>query len=661
MEPAREDNAPPTRPDAERHATERTRSRSRSRSRSDNGRRDRSSSEKRSAHKNRRRYDSRPPRKMRNHVFRDDTPPRSSHSHRIALQPKMIRGSASTRKGSSRSTTGDKDTRASQRVPGNTNTSEGNVDIRLVMDPDGARSTNESTDVHSLGFYGHFSSSRGTIDMTVQQPSIIVGAPNASVAIGAGDYTAPVLVVYGSEATVVDTATESVKETCNNLMNYANMLDFSCPDTRFQTEPSSRRHISHYRHRLLNIVSQYNEIVPVGSHARYHKGSIHFSATILGTSFRLTEGSVYSWANLLAPTVSSIRYSYLLITSLRGTSAVCQPAITHGGLHTCLISYGADHVPPQDKLIKIDVSALFFVPYKIPEFGIRLMTIEENLLRTSSIRLGIMTPVKRLGCTHVALFSGLVWTTRTMIADNGQPSTTYAAWFECTQENSYSLCTFWRPGQRAVYECGEYELGINIESLYTTGGGKKLVGTLVVDNEYPPTALPPVDLMPSMIVLRFELHGLREREPPILFSTNPTSCLKWPSEETASHIIIYASYDITFVGGEHPFYLDIRYSKMYDRHFIVSGCPSEIRFHTAMTIWRPETPLKFTLISPVSNMQIHRGTPIATLYLVSATEGNIIKNDEKTSLRLVRNGNRSHLYLSELRLPVHNFVIFDEL
>lgn len=597
---------------------------------------------------------------MRNHVFRDETPPRSNHSRRAASQTKMIRGSVSTRKGSGKSAPS-KDTRPLQQVPAEINESEGNVDIRLVMDPDGVRSTNESTDVQSLGFYGHFSSSRGTIDMTVQQPSIIVGAPNASVAIGAGDYTAPVLVVYGSEATVVDTTIESVKETCNSLINYANMLDFSCPDTRFQTEPSSRRHISHYRHRLLSIVSQYNEIVPTGSHARYHKGSLHFSATILGTSFRLPEGNFCSWANLLVPTVSSIRYSYLLITSLRGTTAVCQPAVTHGGLHTCLIGYGADSVPPQDKLVKIDVSALFFVPYKVPEFGIRLMTIEENILRTSSIRLGIMTPVKRLGYTNVALFSGLVWTTRTMIADNGQPSTTYAAWFECTQENSYSLCTFWRPGQRAVYECGEYELGINIESLYTTGGGKKLVGTLVVDNEYPPTSLPPVDLMPSMIVLRFELHGLREREPPILFSTNPTSCLKWPLEEIASHITIYASYDITFVGGQHPFYLDIRYSKMYDRHFLVSGCPSEIRFHTAMTIWRPETPLKFTLISPVSNMQIHRGTPIATLYLISATEGNIIKNDDKTALRLVRNGNRSHLYLSELRLPAHNFVFYDEL
>lgn len=280
---------------------------------------------------------------------------------------------------------------------------------------------------------------------------------------------------------------------------------------------------------------------------------------------------------------------------------------------------------------------------------------------------GIMSPVRRCGTTIVALCSGLTWFVRTAIGDRGQSISTYAAWFECTQENAYETCKFWRPGAPAVYECEDHEVSVTVENLYTTNGGRKLLGTLAVRSDhYTQSSLRP-ELMPSMLVLRFELQGAKYREPELMFVTNPTCHLDWPSNEHEYEIPVHAPYDATLRDGRHQFYLDLRYRQTERRRcFLLSSPPGELRFHTALTVWRAETPLRVTLISHLPSLQVHRGTRIATLYPIHGTEGDLYQANEHAAMRLVKGHDGpsegpAHLYVGDLRLPRENFAFYDEI
>lgn len=499
------------------------------------------------------------------------------------------------------------------------------------------------------------------MDLGSRQPSIIVGQPNGSTATGTGDFYAPVVVMQGTQATVVDMTNDSIRETCRTLLAHANSIDVACPDSHLQTDSSTRRHVSHYRYRLLVSAAQYNALTPAGLHAKYYKGSLKFATTVLGNPFRTSLGTYCSWATMLAPRISTVSPGFFLLGSLKGNLAVCQPSITPGGPHTTLVTYEANSVPPSERLIKLDLSAFFFVPYKTPDFGIRLVSLEDPLIRTSNIRFGLMWMIRRTGDTCLALFSNLIWTPRAVMGEHGQVGVTYVAWFECTQESIYSFCKFWCPDSKATYECGDQEITIHLENLYVMDNGKKLVGTLSLGSESLTASIISPELISSMTALRFELHSSRRRDPSVMFMTNPTVYLGWSQEDPTVPVTVYASYDLIFKDGRHVFYLDLRYSTTLDRCFLVSGCQGEFRFHTAMTVWRPNCPLRFTLISPVIDLQVTRGTPIARLYLIHNTDGDIYQQNEYTTIRMVKNGETTQMYVGDLRLPTQNFVVYDDL
>nr|WEG71955.1 protein UL31 [Murid betaherpesvirus 2] len=532
-----------------------------------------------------------------------------------------------------------------------------------VADPEtGAETSDSDAQPHPLGYYGQISVQQA-MDMSAQQPSIIVGTPNASVSIGAGDYSSPVVLVNGSEATVLDTSGECMREICDNLTKYTNSIDFATQDSRFQTNASPRRHINSYRGRLLTIVCQYNQLVPDELRARYHKGGIHFSTTVMASPFHLPDGTLHNWATMLTPRATGIPGGFFLLTSLKGNAAVCQPFITRGGTRAALVTYpSASSAPPPKKIVKLDLTCMFFTPFRIPEFGVRMIALDDPMFRAGGIAFGIMSPVKRTGATTVALFSGLTWCIRTAIGEHGQMITTYAAWFECTQDNAYGTCKFWRPGPPAVYECGEHEVTITVENMYVIHGGRKLIGTLAVRSDYFTAPSLRTEMMPSMLVLRFELYGVRHREPEIMFATNPTCHLAWPLGESEHEIHVYSPYDVQFKGGRHHFSLDLRYFKpQHRRCFLVSVPQDETRFHTAMTVWRPDAPLRLTLVSHLPNLQLHRGTQVATLYLIHTTEGDVYQVNEQAALKLIKCNDATNLYAGDLRLPRDNFAFYDEL
>ncbi|AKB93232.1 B31 [Murid betaherpesvirus 8] len=518
----------------------------------------------------------------------------------------------------------------------------------------------DHTEAHPLGCYDHTATVKQAVDLGNQQPSIIVGAPSASIAIDGGDFHTPVVVLYGSQATVLETSSTSTRDICDTLTTYTNSIDFSCSETKFQTEPSTRRNVSHYRYRMNLVANAYNNIVPNQLHAKYHKGALHFATTILGNPFKMSDGTASSWATLLSPRLTNIRGAFLILTSLKGNVAVCQPTVTRGGTQTTLVTYATTHVPPNNKMIKLDLLGLLFVPYKTPEYGITVHAVDD-IFRANGIKFGIMTPVRRFSHSTIGIFSGLTWTTRTVIGETGQVMITFVAWFECTQENCYTLCRFWKPGPRAVYECMDHEISFGIENLYTVDGGKKLLGTLVVYSDSFTSQALTADSMPSMLVLRYELYGNQYKEPQLFFTTNPIAHLSWPSEETDIPAAVYASYDIIFKDGKHTFYLDLRYSGPNDRCFLVSSYPNEFRFHVSMTLWRPNSPLRFTMISPVSDLHVHRGTPIANIYLIHSTEGDIHQHNDYTALKLIKTGQHSVLSIGDLHLPKENFVMYDDI
>ncbi|ACE95542.1 m31 protein [Murid betaherpesvirus 1] len=538
--------------------------------------------------------------------------------------------------------------------------------LQNILDPHHAvdeRDTTAFSEAHPAGLCGPLAALRQAVDLSVQQPSIIVGAPSSSVALNAGDFHAQVVMLYGSQATVLDTAAESMRDTCNSMIAYTNSIDASCPDTRVKLDRTERRHVSNYRYRLALSASQYNEVVPSELRARYYKGAIHFATAVIGTMFRTSDELTYTWTTLLVPRVSNIPGGQFLLCSLKGNAAVCQPTVTTGGPHTILLAHDPSNVPPDNRPVRLELSAFFFVPYVAPDFGVRMLTLEDAAIRASGISFGIMTPVRRTGGVCIGLFSALSWTPRTIMNENGVSTTSYVAWFECTQENSYSLCKYWRPYRKVTYECGDFEAGINVESMYVVDGGRRLIGTLVVgsDTTTNTSSLSP-ELMPSMIVLRFELCNSRHREPTIVFSTNPTLHLTWPSESPDDPITMYAPYDLCFREGKCAVFMDIRYAKAADnRCFFISGVPGEYRFHTGLTVWRPQSPIRLSLISPTPSLHICRGTPIARLFFMHSTEGNIYQHNERTATRVIKTGDRINLHLGDLRLPYQNFTTSDEL
>lgn len=531
-----------------------------------------------------------------------------------------------------------------------------------VAEPENAETSDTEPLPHPLGYYGQISVQQA-MDMSAQQPSIIVGTPNASVSIGAGDYSSPVVLVNGSEATVLDTSGECMREICDSLTKFTNSIDFATQDSRFQTSASARRHINSYRGRLLAIVSQYNDLVPEELHARYHKGGLHYSTTVMTNPFYLSDGTLHNWATMLTPRMTGIPGGFFLLTSLKGNAAVCQPFVTRGGMQAALVTYpSANSAPPPKKIVKLDLTCMFFTPYRVPDFGVRMIALDEPMFRAGGAAFGIMSQVKRAGPTTLALFSGLTWCIRTVIGEHGQVVTTYAAWFQCTQENAYGACKFWRPGPPAVYECGEHEVTITMENMYVIAGGKKLIGTLAVRSDHFTSLSLRTELMPSMLVLRFELYGVKHPDPEIMFATNPTCHLMWPLGENEHEIPVHSPYDIQFKEGRHHFSLDLRYFKpQHRRCFVVSVPPNEVRFHAAMTIWRPDAPLRLTLVSHLQNLQLHRGSQVATLYLMHATEGDVYQVNEQAALKLTKYNDATNLYAGDLRLPRENFPFYDEL
>nr|WEG69863.1 protein UL31 [Mastomys natalensis cytomegalovirus 3]WEG70283.1 protein UL31 [Mastomys natalensis cytomegalovirus 3]WEG70423.1 protein UL31 [Mastomys natalensis cytomegalovirus 3]WEG70563.1 protein UL31 [Mastomys natalensis cytomegalovirus 3]WEG70843.1 protein UL31 [Mastomys natalensis cytomegalovirus 3] len=530
-----------------------------------------------------------------------------------------------------------------------------------ILDPERSTTVSKNAD-QSQNHCGPMTALKHAIDMSSHQPSIIVGAPNAPINIDGGDFHAPVVVLHGSQATVLDTAIESLSDTCTTLIMYTNSIDAACPDARVKAEMTTRRNISNYRYRLMITNNQYNSIVPPGMRGRYHKGMIHFSTTVVGNPFRTADGTLCSWSNIFTPRVTIIPGGYFLLCSMQGSAAVCQPVVTQGGSHTALVAYEPNNVPPDNKMVTLGISAVFFVPYTTPEYGVRILPAAGLAGRLMDVRLGIMTPVRRTGNVYIALFSALTWIRRTTVDENGQPFSSYIAWFQCTQENAYTLCKFWYPGRRAIYECGEHEASINIETLYVSDDGKKLFGTLTVGNDNVSLSDIPPDMMPSMLVLRFEMKKSTYRDPFIIFNSNPTSHLSWPiGVDTYDPIIVYAAYDLVFKDGKHTYRVDFRFSKTRDRCFLISCCPSEFRFYTGLTLWKHNAPLSFVMLSPISELRVPRGTPIAHLHLIHNTDGDIYQNNYRTTMRLVNTTDGPHLYVGDLRLPQQNFVCYDEL
>ncbi|AEV80737.1 protein UL31 [Aotine betaherpesvirus 1] len=448
-------------------------------------------------------------------------------------------------------------------------------------------------------------------------------------------------------------------------------------------------YLSAYESYLFGVIEEYNNDSSVLHKATFLHGCIFFSCSTV----TIQSEHPNSWTNLMVPK-SFIRELFFLLCSTNGSSIVCQPLITKGGLCSSLLIH-TEPLPPEQRygLAQTQLVLIPMVPYHWSKHAVSFIVVPDDdkhrdgaLASTSPA-----SPAATAAATEVTttwhppvddeiispfgqatvirhnnsvLFTlkQLSWTSKRVLAGRRKRVVHYISQFKGPWYHEFDPTRdAWVASKNIEYEFMGLPFTVNVDTLCIDVKSHTLIGTVSTSHCHRILDKLTARNMPRSI--SFYITLMRRRYVDLQFNRNPSiffsgDVLNIPflSEPDPFTAIVHAPYDINFTTQtKHTVRLDITYTQTAERCFLVANVPHNNSFYTGLRLWKTGE-LKITLWSPSKTLLIPQGAPIAVLYQINDTTGDLIAHNEKTVFKHQFENEQISFYLGSLKLPEINFL-----
>ncbi|AGE11509.1 GP31 [Caviid betaherpesvirus 2] len=430
-----------------------------------------------------------------------------------------------------------------------------------------------------------------------------------------------------------------------------------------------------YESRMRQAIDSYNGQETVSFEARYYNDRIYFTAPILDHNYGAKAPKLYGWANIVTPSVHTDDLFFLLV-SADGKGVTCQPTITRGGLVSILMVYTTGNTPrhnPESFIILSELVMLPFIPFDVPEH-VSCFSLQEEpcdpIVEKLTRMAGWGTFTQENGGIVIHAHN-LFWKIQRVYSLGKRRLTYYSAAFIADPQGcDVSPGTRWLTPNNITFDSGAFKFSMNLDSLSITKHCyPRVVGIVSTTCCDPPEDYKSPFVFPKSVKFRIVIPELPSPWQ-IVFTRNPKLFLSGDSlnmntrllnEPNLKTITVHAPYDIYFVdSGRRCVRYDICYTSP-NGMFIVSSPNNQSAhaFHTAMDLWKRDTPLKVTLWSNNDHLVVPHGSPIATLYYVRCRDGTLPVLSDTATFRMRRDADEQKYFLGGFMLPKENFIQSD--
>ncbi len=429
----------------------------------------------------------------------------------------------------------------------------------------------------------------------------------------------------------------------------------------------SSYHLTAYEPYLIALTEQYNAAPCVTEKASYLHGCLFMSFPVV---YNNTQGGVYKhdWSNIVVPR-TMVRELFFLLCSTGESPAIFQPIITKGGLCSSMVVYPDETAknftnPQHIGFVYSQLAMIPFVPHAFPSYGVPFLTLPTHVSYCwiEEIPFGRATLTRQ--DEHLIIHAEqLTWTSKRITNHGHKKMARYTAQFKGALPDDFLNGTqVWKSSKNVQYEFMGILFTVNIDTLCLDLHHKQCIGSIstshchrVADNKLTARNMPRSFAFYLLLENQQQCNLQFNRNPYLFFSGDG---LNSPllNEPNPFYLTVHAPYDISF--SQHPrqtIEVDIRYVQNGSRCFLVANVPHEDSFYTGMCLWRSEA-LKITLWSRLHTTIIPQGTPIAALYQINETDGNLYAYNHNTVFRRVHYADATTFYLSDLKLPTNNFL-----
>uniref|UniRef100_A0AAU7E1S8 Protein UL31 n=1 Tax=Hipposideros bat herpesvirus TaxID=3141919 RepID=A0AAU7E1S8_9VIRU len=427
---------------------------------------------------------------------------------------------------------------------------------------------------------------------------------------------------------------------------------------------------------IKSLVEYFNGCISTVYKATYADGCIFVRVPTFDHNRVSETASQFGCTNVLLPKLTTLEF-YFLVASTDTHPIACEPIVTRGGLCTLMLTYSSQCTPAHTtSYLEAPIADLVMIPFQPHNIifqGTRFITSDDIQLfpEPSNTSTSCQVSTTQNGDTILIVVEDLVWE-RTPINSNGRRRLChFVAWFELDWPGEpITKRTVWNSCQNVKYRRECVEFGINIERIYVKPKNRILACVRTSSlNRIPPSILKKI---PTSTAFYMTIRSNRARPGPrmdvdalLMFSRNPKLFFIGDAINIHCHTLnepnlrelkIVAPYDIAFHRGTHTLRLDITYTFDNRRQFLISGLPGNDDYHVHMQVWEPNTDLRVQMWSNANDLIIARSSPIAVLYCMSFTEGQLCNTS--VFKRKTRSGQRFG-YIGDMKLPNTNFFIYD--
>ncbi|AEV80892.1 protein UL31 [Saimiriine betaherpesvirus 4] len=436
--------------------------------------------------------------------------------------------------------------------------------------------------------------------------------------------------------------------------------------------PHTSYYLSAYETYLFTVIEEYNNNCTTPHKATFVHGCIFFSCSVI---FSLQTEQPYSWTNLIVPK-SGIRELFFLLCSTNGSSLTCQPLITKGGLCSSLLVH-LEPLPSDQGfgLAQVQLVLIPMVPYRWSRHAIPFIIIQDEesnrqetpntsgqptLLDENASPFGQAT-ITRQNNTVLFTVKQLSWTSKRMLSGRRKRVVHYVSQFKGSWYHEFDPNhDAWISSKNIEYEFMSLPFTINVDTLVIDISNHTFIGTLSTSHCHRILDKLTARNMPRS--LAFYITLIQSKHVDLQFSRNPCIFfsgdvlnLPFTSEPNPFSAVIHAPYDIQLTSpATQTVKLDIIYTESTGRCFLVANVPNNDSFYTGLRLWK-NGELKITIWPLTKCLFIPQGAPIAVLYQINDTTGDIDHNGRIVFKHQFEDEQIS-FYLGDLKLPEINFL-----
>ncbi|AAM00682.1 protein UL31 [Panine betaherpesvirus 2] len=432
----------------------------------------------------------------------------------------------------------------------------------------------------------------------------------------------------------------------------------------------SSYHLTAYEHYLMSITEQYNSASSVTEKASYVQGCIFLSFPVIYNNSQGT-GYKYDWSNIVTPKSSSAELFFLLCSTSE-SPVILQPLITKGGLCSSMVVYDEETTKNCQNVhigfLHTQLVMVPFVPHAYPNYAVPFLSLSKDARGLAGVEDAPFgqAVITRHGPALLCRVEHLTWAGKRVTTYGHKRITRYISQFRGTMEDEEAELPgehdVWVSSKNVQYEFMGLVFTVNVDTVCVDAENRQLLGTISTSYCHRVSDKITARNMPRgfCFYLLTDDHKSRDlqfsRNPGLFFSGDALNCTLL-NEPNLFSLTVHAPYDIHF--NHQPrqtVEIDVRYVQTTERCFLVANLPHEDAFYTGLTVWRGAEPLKVTLWARARATVVPQGTPIATLYQISDSNGNLYSYNHNTVFRQVRSTSSTVFFLGDFKLPTDNFL-----